>query len=485
LVVRSLAAGCLPPEFFGRRPSWGALRALPGGAGDLTMIELRKMLLVAATGLASSLLAQDPTAPKPPATGPEATPPATTAKPDAGKEVASLIRQLGSDSYRQRVDAERRLRELGEAALPALRDAAAQKDDAEVQWRARRLVRQLEGAAPLASRGRSEGGNGRADDGRASDGKPGDGKLDGGQPQLESAPKVQRRLPLFGGVDDDMRQQFQSLFERLERDFGVDVPRARFFDDSFFRDLQEQMQPGGGASRGMSVQIGPDGAVHVEVQQQNEKGEPETKVYDAPDMETFQREHPGVLQQNGLSLSPFFRGGRLFGGDTMPGFRFEMGGPEVQVLPFGTTPRRDRAQGMDVAPVAPPAGRRLGIGIRPEIPAELREYLELPEGTGLMVDSVQPDSLASALGLQRGDIVTKIGERTIGSPQHVQEALGAIEVGGDVAVTFVRKGKEQVATAKKAEASESAAAPTNGDEPGRDGRLQRRSGGNRGGTQVR
>lgn len=445
------------------------------------MIEMRKILLVAATGLASSLLAQDPTAPKPPAAGAETSPPANTAQPEAaspeaGKEVASLIRQLGSDSYRQRVEAERRLRELGEVALPALRDAAAQKDDAEVQWRARRLVRQLEGAAPLASRGRTEGRDGRANDGKVGEGKPNDG-----QPQLESAPKVQRRLPVFGGVDDDMRQQFQSLFERLERDFGVDVPRARFFEDPFFRDLQEQMQSGGGASRGMSVQIGPDGAVHVEVQQQNDKGETETKVYDAPDMETFQREHPGVLQQNGLSLSPFFRSGRLFGGDTMPGFRWEMGGPDVQVLPFGATPRRDRAPAMDVAPVAPPAGRRLGIGIRPEIPAELREYLELPEGTGLMVDSVQPDSLASALGLMRGDIVTRIGERTIGSPQDVQDALGPIEVGGDVVVTFVRKGKEKVAKAKKSEAN----APAEAEEPARDGRLQRRSGGQRGGTQVR
>lgn len=452
------------------------------------MIELRKMLLVAATGLASSLLAQDPTAPKPPAVGAETSPPANTAQPEAatreaGKEVANLIRQLGSDSYRQRVDAERRLRELGDVALPALRDAAAQKDDPEVQWRARRLVRQLDGAAPLASRGRSEGGNAKADDGKANDGKRGDDRPADGQSQIESAPKVQRRLPVFGGVDDDMRQQFQSLFERLERDFGVDVPRARFFDDSFFRDLQEQMQPGGGASRGMSVQIGPDGAVHVEVQQQNDQGETETKVYDAPDMETFQREHPGVLQQNGLSLSPFFRSGRLFGGDTMPGFRWEMGGPDVQVLPFGATPRRDRVPAMEVAPVAPPAGRRLGIGIRPEIPAELREYLELPEGTGLMVDSVQPDSLASALGLQRGDIVTKIGERTIGSPQDVQDALGPIEVGGDVVVTIVRKGKEQVAKSKKNEAN--APAPTDADEPARDGRLQRRSGGQRGGTQVR
>ncbi|MFN7587891.1 MAG: hypothetical protein ACK5UQ_05205, partial [Planctomycetota bacterium] len=145
------------------------------------MIELRKLLLVAATGLASSLLAQDPTAPKPPAAGAETKPPANAApeaaSPEAGKEVTSLIRQLGSDSYRQRVEAERRLRELGDVALPALRDAAAQKDDAEVQWRARRLVRQLEGAAPLASRGRTEGR-----DGRTNESKPGDG-----QSQLESA----------------------------------------------------------------------------------------------------------------------------------------------------------------------------------------------------------------------------------------------------------------------------------------------------------
>ena len=82
------------------------------------MIELRKILLVAATGLASSLLAQDP-ASKPPTVGAESTPPAQTA-PGTSKEVASLIRQLGSDSYRQRVDAEKRLRELGDAALPRL-----------------------------------------------------------------------------------------------------------------------------------------------------------------------------------------------------------------------------------------------------------------------------------------------------------------------------------------------------------------------------
>ena len=67
-----------------------------------------------------------------------------------------------------------------------------------------------------------------------------------------------------------------------------------------------------------------------------------------------------------------------------------------------------------------------------------------------MIETVQPDTLAEALGLQRGDIVTKIAGHSIGSAQDVQKVLSAIDAGATVEVTFLRKGAE---TAKGAYAT--------------------------------
>ena len=423
------------------------------------MIDLRALLLATSATVVVHLPGQEPSGSQP---GPEV--PRVEAGAAKPAEVGALIRQLGAESYRQRVEAERKLRELGAAAVPALQDATKQ-DDVEVQWRARRLLRQIEGDAPLSARGES--------------GSPGQQReqVPGRRPQ----PRTGQRSP-FG---DDMRQDFEALFQRLERDFGLDVPRARFFDEDFFRDLQQQMQDGAtSSSQGMSLQIGPDGAVKVEVQQRNEQGEVETKTYEAPDLETFQREHPGVLRQGGIGLGMPFGRTHLFGGDLIGPLQFGPGVPEVDVGPFGARPLPGRQPAVALAPEAPPAGQRLGVSIHPEVPPDLREYLELPDGVGLMVEAVQDGSLAAALGLVRGDIVTRIGTVPIGSPQDVQKALGPIDVGGDVVLHFVRKGQEQVAKAKKTEANEASKAADA--EGGRDGRLQRRRGtGTKGGTTVR
>lgn len=402
------------------------------------MVPFRTVVFSAALGMAASLPAQEPV---PPARPPVEAQQPETRQPDAAanKNVEQLIRDLGNDSYRTRLDAERKLREIGEAAVPALREAAG-GDDAEVQWRARRVLRQIErGEKDLVERDRA----GDQVDPHA--GQPGHGD------------RARAR--------DRMRQQFEALFENFERNFGLDIPRDRFFDDKFFHDLQDQMGNMSGTSQGMSVQIGPDGAVRVEVQEKNDKGETDKKVYEAPDMETFQRQHPGVLQQNGLffNLQPFtqlpgsnsFRG---FVGPTMRDWTFDWNDHlQRRVLrsPKGVSPNRAPAGApVDPAvepPAPPPAGRRLGVSIRPEITAELRAYLGLDDDVGMMVESVQPGSLAEALGLQRGDIVTAIGSRKIAGPDDVQGALGAIAKGKNVEVKFVRKGAEKTATAAKTE----------------------------------
>src|SRR5262245_49337450 len=57
--------------------------------------------------------------------------------------IARLVKQLGSDSFEKREEATRRLKEIGEPALDALRKAAA-SDDLEVHRRARDVSAAIE-----------------------------------------------------------------------------------------------------------------------------------------------------------------------------------------------------------------------------------------------------------------------------------------------------------------------------------------------------
>ena len=392
------------------------------------IIDVKKTVLFAGLGLGTMGIAQEPTAP------PTGQPP----KAEAAKSVDQWIADLGSDSYRVRLEAEKALRAMGQKALPDLRKAADAAKDHEVQWRARRLARQIEagndqGLVHRPDRLPQDGGEGR----------------DQVRPWMDGS-----------GLPEHVRRQFEQMFEGMERDFGLDIPRARFFQDDFFRDLQDQLKAGT-RSQGMSMQVGPDGAVRVEVKETNEKGEVETKVYEAPDMETFQSQHPGVLQKGGLWPGVrlwFDRGDRL-----QPLWRGLDGtsrvAPRSGVAPVPIDPLTPDV----AAPQAPPPGKRLGVTIRPQVPAELRQYLELQDGVGLMIESVQSGTLAEALGLQRGDIVVEIAGLAIGGPEDVQKALGGVEVGKSVEVRFLRRGVEKTASATKKDALESADGSSPGD----------------------
>lgn len=348
-----------------------------------------------------------------------------------GGDAQVLVKDLGSTSYKTRLEAERKLRELGKNALPALKAAAERKDDPEVQWRARRLVNQIE-------RGDGGGFGARPDE--------------RGRLRARAAGPLDPADPAQPG--DDMQRRFDSIFEQLERDFGVDIPRGRFFQDDFFRDLHEQMQdlrqgmalPGQG--RAMLLQIGPDG-VRAEVKVRNDKGEEENKVYEAPDLEAFQQKYPGVLENQGLG-----GGVRLWGA---PQFRV----PDLRGLqPFRRLdPIEPTAPMMpDAAVDLPPPGKRLGVAVRPEIPADVRDYLGLAAGQGLMVQEVQDGTLAATMGIQRLDVVLELGGKAIGSTADVQAALGGIAVGDKVEVKVLRRGQELLLSADKPAVTEAPAA---------------------------
>lgn len=379
----------------------------------------------------------------------------TQAQPPA-PGIDALIRQLGDDSYRSRIEAERALRERGKAALDALRKAGEQDADPEVQWRARRLVRQIERGERAGLQQRQPRQPDATDD-----------PLQGPRGWAPSP------FPGFPGLDE----RFERLFEGLERDFRMDIPRQRFFQDDFFQDLRAQMdamrqqmqQLQGGAQRGssMSMQMGPDG-VRVEMKVRNEKGEEETKVYEAPDLETFRQKYPGVLEQNGIGGFGF-HWGPLTPFATPPGqqpLRLRIGGREPgEVLPPAVTPELPA----DADSVTPPEDRRLGVLVRSEIPAGVREFLGLEEGVGLQVQEVQAGTLAERLGLQADDIVLRIAGRTIRGVDDVQAAVGGVAAGKTVEVVVNRRGGELTLTAAKSDGGKE-----------RGGRLERRRAGEAG-----
>src|SRR5213592_2737473 len=59
------------------------------------------------------------------------------------QEIARLVKQLGSDKFKEREAATKRLKEIGEPALEALLKAAT-SDDAEVRCRAEQIVDRIE-----------------------------------------------------------------------------------------------------------------------------------------------------------------------------------------------------------------------------------------------------------------------------------------------------------------------------------------------------
>jgi len=348
------------------------------------MMNDMRTLLLATAFLTTSGVAQDPGQSQPPVVH------------SAPAGVQKWIRQLGSDSYRERLDAENKLRAKGKLAKKALEAAAADERDSEVQWRARRLLRQLEKKQSESNPGLTE--RGLTERGRQQD-------------RAKEREIVRRRSGSNGDVDD-VRAEFDRIFRELERDHGIEVPRVRFFDDTFFDDIRKQMQRGmnrgllrGGAtqgqSQGMSVQVTPKG-VRVEVTETGKDGKSDTKVYEAPDMETFHKKHPGVLDKgstNGRRGDIGLKGlGLTDPREQIDRLKLEMGKADrgfgwqllkPRVVPFDKA-FRPPAVGLPQleVPAVPAKGRRLGIQIK-AIPDSLRGYLELESGSGLMIDLVQ------------------------------------------------------------------------------------------------
>lgn len=70
---------------------------------------------------------------------------------------------------------------------------------------------------------------------------------------------------------------------------------------------------------------------------------------------------------------------------------------------------------------------------------------------GALVEEVQKETPAEKAGLQKGDIITKVGDKKIGSPSDLSEAVHAKKPNDEVDITYLRDGKEKKTKVKLGE----------------------------------
>jgi len=92
------------------------------------------------------------------------------------------------------------------------------------------------------------------------------------------------------------------------------------------------------------------------------------------------------------------------------------------------------------SPVPTTTGPVVGVRARPATET-LRHHLELPTGSGVVVDAVLPGSRADRIGLKRHDILVRIEGSLVDEPKQVKKlAVGGVEL------EYVRRGKKHTLT---------------------------------------
>ena len=81
----------------------------------------------------------------------------------------------------------------------------------------------------------------------------------------------------------------------------------------------------------------------------------------------------------------------------------------------------------------------LGVGIQPLTP-QLGKKFGIPDGKGILVNEVFADDPADQAGIQSGDIITRIGNERLESPNQLSRVVAGFSPGDEVLVHIIRDG---------------------------------------------
>lgn len=297
---------------------------------------------------------------------------------------ADAVRRLGSENYETREKAAADLRKLGAQALPALRQAATGEADPEVRLRARQILDELERGAKPAP-----------------------------------APRPAQRAVRPGTMSVRMVNGDASY--TLAPESGDPITLHRRADGSMRLDY-------------------PDGSGG-------------TKSAEAASVEKFVSEHAELARKFGITAEGIEYGGLKASFNARGRFPgLPRGLEEPGTEPFSRLQeelRRMLEEMRREAPGFPPDWEPKGFFSTPvikgarvgEVPDLLRAHLAIPEGRGVVIESVREGSTAESLGLKRHDILLEIDGRKVGSVRDLAEGLSRSST-----LKVLRGGKEQALT---------------------------------------
>jgi membrane-associated protease RseP (regulator of RpoE activity) len=91
---------------------------------------------------------------------------------------------------------------------------------------------------------------------------------------------------------------------------------------------------------------------------------------------------------------------------------------------------------------APSSALSIGVYASP-VPPVMASQLRLGKGRGLVVEQVMPGSAAERAGIQRYDVIERINNRQVTSPQQVEQMMRGNKAGDRVAFLIIRQGERQ------------------------------------------
>lgn len=111
--------------------------------------------------------------------------------------------------------------------------------------------------------------------------------------------------------------------------------------------------------------------------------------------------------------------------------------PAAEAAPGDANPA---AAEPDARPEARAATAYLGV-VSSAVPEMLSDHLGLEQGAGIIVRAVMPDGPAAKAGLAVNDIITRVGDKAVGSPQDLTEQVTTRKPGDAIHLDVIHKGK--------------------------------------------